>query len=75
MPLALDLISTLVMGSMGPVATTDLAMLPRVTLARRLAGSFVPRRVAATPPMTMAITATRMMLLHSHQRRFRLLCV
>ena len=35
MPLAFDLISTLVMGSILPVATTERVMVPRSTVARR----------------------------------------
>ena len=38
MPLAFDLISTLVIGSILPVATTDLVIVPRSTVANR-AGS------------------------------------
>ena len=44
MPFALDLMSTFVMGSTFPVATTETAMVPRSTVAIR-AGS-----IAADPP-------------------------
>src|SRR5689334_4006925 len=57
MPLALDLISTLVMGSTLPVATTLLARSPRSTLASLVGSILVPPRVAAVTPSTMSTRA------------------
>src|ERR1700704_831320 len=64
MPLALDLISTLVMGSIFPVATTDRTIVPRSAVASFEASTpvdaplSVPNPAAAAPtrttrPMTM----------------------
>src|ERR1022692_4720822 len=58
MPLAFDLISTLVMGVTLPVATTLLARSPCSTLASLVGSILVPPRVAATATITNARTAT-----------------
>src|SRR5271166_6629535 len=58
MPLALDLISTLVMGVTFPVATTLLARSPFSTFASLVGSILVPPRVAATATITSATTAT-----------------
>src|SRR5579864_3692422 len=58
MPLAFDLISTLVMGSTLPVATTLLAKSPRSTLASFDGSILVPPRVSAITPMTAPSTTT-----------------
>src|ERR1700733_15351863 len=58
MPLAFDLISTLVIGVTLPVATTLLARSPCSTLASLVGSILVPPRVAATATMTNARTAT-----------------
>src|SRR5688572_32124497 len=60
MPFALDLISTLVIGSILPVATTDRVIVARSTVASR-AGSIVeeaPRSVENPHAAAMAITTT-----------------
>src|SRR5262245_29597677 len=50
MPLAFDLISTFVIGSMRPVATTDRAMSPRSPVANREESiSFVGRDITTNP--------------------------
>src|SRR5471032_3612268 len=68
-PFAFDLISILVMGSTLPVATTDLTIVPRSTVARREASTSAdaPFSVArpAAPPSTTSATAAPM------YRRFR----
>src|SRR5271157_4458851 len=56
MPLALDLISTLVSGSTFPVATTLLAKSPCSTLANLLGSILVPSLLAYTTPATTNIT-------------------
>src|ERR1700691_3038978 len=56
MPLALDLISTFVMGVIFPVATTLLARSPFSTLASLIGSILVPPRVAATATITSATT-------------------
>ena len=56
MPLAFDLISTLVMGVTLPVATTLRAKSPRSTFASLVGSILVPPRVAATTP-TMSKTS------------------
>src|SRR3974390_686359 len=58
MPLAFDLISTLVIGVTLPVATTLLARSPFSTFASLVGSIFVPPRVAATATTTSATTAT-----------------
>src|SRR5208283_1600983 len=58
MPLAFDLISTLVMGVTLPVATTLLARSPCSTFASFVGSILVPPRVAATATITNARTAT-----------------
>src|ERR1035438_336244 len=58
MPLAFDLISTLVIGVTLPVATTLLARSPCSTLASLVGSILVPPRVAATATITNARTAT-----------------
>src|SRR5664279_4786038 len=58
MPLAFDLISTLVIGVTLPVATTLLARSPCSTLASLVGSILVPPRVAATATITNAKTAT-----------------
>src|ERR1035438_911286 len=58
MPLAFDLISTLVMGVTLPVATTLLARSPFSTFASLVGSILVPPRVAATATITNASTAT-----------------
>src|SRR5450756_1199815 len=58
MPLAFDLISTLVMGVTLPVATTLLARSPFSTFASLVGSILVPPRVAATATITNARTAT-----------------
>ena len=50
MPLAFDLISTLVMGSIFPVATTDRAIVPRSTVASLDSGIFAGPPKYADPP-------------------------
>ena len=69
MPFAFDLISTLVIGSTLPVATTDLTIVPRSTVASREASmsADAPFSVArpAAPPSTTSATAAPM------YRRFR----
>src|SRR5690242_14083321 len=57
MPLALDLISTFVMGSTLPVATTLLARSPFSTLASLVGSILVPPRVAAVTPSTISTRA------------------
>src|ERR1700757_1127719 len=69
MPLAFDLISTLVIGVTLPVATTLFVMSPRSTLASLVGSILVPPRVAATATMTSATTATDAMIVIV-QRRF-----
>src|SRR5664279_323455 len=67
MPLAFDLISTLVIGVTLPVATTLLARSPCSTLASLVGSILVPPRVAATATITNARTATEtieMMIQH-----------
>ena len=68
-PFAFDLISTFVIGSTLPVATTDLTIVPRSTVASRdgsMSGE-APLSVAnpAAPPTTSTATPTPM------YRRFR----
>src|SRR5215831_11155023 len=62
MPLALDLTSTLTMGSILPVATTDLAKSPFSTLASLEGSILVPPCTAATktraPPTTRTAPPT-----------------
>src|SRR5271165_6796626 len=58
MPLAFDLISTLVMGVTLPVATTLLAKSPFSTFASLVGSTLVPPRVAATATITSTTTAT-----------------
>src|SRR5664280_2750279 len=58
MPLAFDLISTLVIGVTLPVATTLLARSPCSTFASLVGSILVPPRVAATATITNARTAT-----------------
>src|SRR6516225_7151522 len=72
MPLALDLISTLVNGSIVPVATTDLAIFPRSTVAS-LEGSMTwfGRRAAVSPSAPVASRAAEP--IHIQRRRFPLL--
>src|SRR5712692_5857056 len=50
MPLALDLISTLVIGSTLPVATTDRTMVPRSTVAMRLESTSADAPLSVTSP-------------------------
>ena len=50
MPLAFDLISTLVIGSTLPVATTERTMGPRSTVARRDGSMFVDAPLAVVMP-------------------------
>jgi hypothetical protein len=50
MPLALDLISTLVMGSILPVATTERTIGPRSTVARRDGSMLVEAPLAVVTP-------------------------
>src|SRR5262252_4307390 len=69
MPLAFDLISTLVMGVTLPVATTLFARSPFSTFASFVGSILVPPRVAATATTTSAITATATMVTIS-QRLF-----
>src|SRR5271157_4828172 len=57
MPLAFDLISTLVIGVTLPVATTLLARSPFSTLASLVGSILVPPRVAATATITNTRTA------------------
>src|SRR5712691_3568417 len=68
-PFAFDLISTLVIGSTLPVATTDFEIVPRSTVASRDASSSgdAPLSVArpAAPPTTSSATPAPM------YRRFR----
>src|SRR5215813_13605194 len=52
MPLAFDLISTFVIGSMRPVATTERAMAPRSTVANREESISVVGRDITTKPVT-----------------------
>src|SRR5262249_38172116 len=52
MPLAFDLISTFVIGSMRPVATTERAMSPRSTAANREESISVVGRDITTKPVT-----------------------
>src|SRR5262245_56931815 len=52
MPLAFDLISTLVIGSMRPVATTERAMSPRSTVAKREQSISLVGRDNTTKPVT-----------------------
>src|SRR5580692_4277653 len=58
MPEAFDFTSTLVIGSIFPVATTDRATSPRVTLASRLASIvvLVASLASATPATTTSMT-------------------
>ena len=69
MPFAFDLISTFVIGSTLPVATTDLTIVPRSTVASREGSTSAdaPLSVArpAAPPRTTTATAAPM------YRRFR----
>src|SRR5208337_4299164 len=58
MPLALDLISTFVMGSILPVATTLFARSPFSTLASFEASILVPLVDAINAPVTIRITTT-----------------
>src|ERR1700740_2770269 len=74
MPLALDLSSTLVMGWILPVATTLLAMSPRVTLASLL-GSILLPLPRATATITASRTTTTTGMVHNHHLFFRLRCV
>src|SRR6516225_450064 len=65
MPLAFDLISTLVIGVTLPVATTLLAKSPFSTFASLVGSIFVPPRVAATATTTSATTATATIVIMS----------
>src|ERR1035438_8273964 len=58
MPLAFDLISTLVIGVTLPVATTLFARSPFSTFASLVGSILVPLRVAATATITSARTTT-----------------
>ena len=58
MPLALDLTSTLVMGSILPVATTLFARSPFSTLASLEGSILVPLLDAISAPATTRITTT-----------------
>jgi hypothetical protein len=62
------------MGWMGPVATTDLAMSPRVTLARRAAGILgsLLMRAKTTMPPTTTKNAAEPAMVQNNQRRLRL---
>ena len=58
MPLAFDLISTFVIGSIFPVATTDRAITPRSTVASLESGRSADDPYSAdTPHAAAAITA------------------
>src|SRR5262245_5315165 len=60
MPFAFDLISTLVIGSMRPVATTERVMSPRSTVAIREASiSFFGRDITVKPATTSPPTMRR----------------
>src|SRR6185369_14946323 len=64
-PLALDLISTLVMGWILPVATTLLARSPFSTFASLVGSILVPPVLAATrPPTTTSTRKTVPMMIH-----------
>src|SRR3954451_16253342 len=65
MPLALDLISALVMGSTLPVATTLLAKGPCSTLAFLSSGILAPPRLAPMMMSTMTTTATMAAMMKS----------
>src|SRR6516225_414379 len=67
MPLAFDLISTLVIGVTLPVATTLLARSPFSTFASLVGSILVPPLVAATPTITSARTATDEMVMISQR--------
>ena len=69
MPLAFDLISTLVSGWILPVATTDFARLPFSTAASFDGSIALPPRRAATKPST-ARTATPSVASAIHRRFF-----
>jgi hypothetical protein len=59
MPLAFDLISTFVIGSIFPVATTERAMVPRSAVASLDSGmSEGPPRYADAPHPSVASVAT-----------------
>ena len=59
MPLAFDLISTFVMGSIFPVATTDRTMVPRSAMASRDSGiSGAGPKYADAPHATAASAST-----------------
>ena len=74
MPLALDLISTLVMGVTLPVATTLLARSPCSTFASLVGSILVPPRVAATATITNASTATETIEMMSQRFFFSCRC-
>jgi hypothetical protein len=59
MPLAFDLIWTLVSGWIFPVATTERARSPFSTVARREASSVLPLPRAASTPNTSSSTTAR----------------
>src|SRR5262245_47658135 len=71
MPLAFDLISTLVIGSMRPVATTDRAMPPRSTVANREESiSFVGRDITTKPVTPDPVRITSAPNTHNSLRDF-----
>ena len=70
MPLALDLTSTLVMGWIFPVATTERATSPRVTFAMRFESMEEPLTSRARAAPAMARTSTRVTAPHIQMRFF-----
>src|ERR1035441_10351331 len=70
MPLALDLISTLVMGSIFPVATTLFAKSPFSTLASFDGSILVPLLEAISAPATTSTTAAIELQMIIRLRRF-----
>src|SRR6185312_4837314 len=73
MPLALDFTSTLVMGSIFPVATTLCARSPRSTLPSFEGSILVLPLVAAISPTAIKITTTTATPPYIHPLRFFLL--
>src|SRR5262245_12722525 len=76
MPLAFDLISTFVIGSMRPVATTDLVMSPRSTWARReVSISFFGRDITTNPMTPNPAITNNAPIIHANLRDFFLAMV
>src|SRR5580765_3204894 len=69
MPFAFDLISTFVIGSTLPVATTDRTIVPRSTVAMRDGSMSADAPLSVTRPYAPAITTTAAPALMNHHLR------